>query len=70
MEAKQKNIAISHGGRALDKLRAYLQQAQDVASASVLVRVSVGVAQVNNKTRGYSNYKTSCHQRRKKYTEL
>ncbi|KAN0126559.1 Inosine triphosphate pyrophosphatase-like protein [Russula decolorans] len=34
MESKQKN-AISHRGRALEKLRAYLQQALDVASASV-----------------------------------
>lgn len=35
MDSKQKN-AISHRGRALEKLRAYLEQAQtqDVASAS------------------------------------
>jgi inosine/xanthosine triphosphate pyrophosphatase family protein len=33
MEAEQKNV-ISHRGRALEKLRAYLQQAQGVASAS------------------------------------
>lgn len=33
METKQKN-AISHRGRALKKVRAYLQQAQDVGSAS------------------------------------
>jgi len=33
METKQKN-AISHRARALDKLRAYLQQAQGVVSAS------------------------------------
>jgi inosine/xanthosine triphosphate pyrophosphatase family protein len=32
MGTKQKN-GISHRGRALDMLRAYLQQAQDLASA-------------------------------------
>jgi hypothetical protein len=34
METKQKN-GISHRGRALEMLRAYLHQAQDLASASV-----------------------------------
>jgi len=33
METKQKN-AISHRGRALERLRAYLQQARSVALAS------------------------------------
>ena len=34
METKQKN-SISHRGRALEKLRAYLQRAPGLASASV-----------------------------------
>jgi hypothetical protein len=62
MEMEQKN-AISHRARALENLRAYLQQAQQKCG------VGVGLAQVNHKP-GVLQLQNQVSPKGKKYTEL